>query len=240
MKTGTSNIAILFFSRSAKEEAMAKNWLKDKDPSINVQIAQQLIDQSKLAIQKSGLPVFSFDSSKQIGSTFGERLANAFEQVFHNGYDAVISVGNDSPQLNEINWAEIIKTLQSGQNVLGPSNRGGAYLIGMTKKTFRYYGFIHLPWKKSHLFNALNNFLKKNDVAVKLLPKYRDINSWYDLILLRNELSQNPLLKLLRNWIFSNDSYPFSDEVRIIKNFPIHHFGLRAPPAIVLHSQTIV
>jgi glycosyltransferase A (GT-A) superfamily protein (DUF2064 family) len=240
MKNGTSDIAILFFSRSAKEEAMAKNWLKNKDSSANELIAQHLIDHSKLAIQKSGLPVFSFDSSRQIGSNFGERLANAFEQVFNNGYDAVISVGNDSPQLNEINWAEIIKALQSGQNVLGPSNRGGAYLIGMTKKAFRYYGFIHLPWKKSHLFNALNNFLKKNDVAVKLLPKYRDINSWYDLILLRNELSQNPLLKLLRNWIFSNDFYPFSDEVRIIKNFPIHHFGLRAPPAIVLHSQTIV
>jgi glycosyltransferase A (GT-A) superfamily protein (DUF2064 family) len=240
MKNGTSDIAILFFSRSAKEEAMAKNWLKNKDSSANELIAQHLIDHSKLAIQKSGLPVFSFDSSRQIGSNFGERLANAFEQVFNNGYDAVISVGNDSPQLNEINWAEIIKALQSGQNVLGPSNRGGAYLIGMTKKAFRYNEFIHLPWKKSHLFNALNNFLKKNDVTVKLLPKYRDINSWYDLILLRDELSQNPLLKLLRNWIFSNDSYPFSDEVRIIKNSPILHFGLRAPPAIVLHSQTIV
>lgn len=239
MKNGTSDIAILFFSRSAKEEAMAKNWLKNKDSSANELIAQHLIDHSKLAIQKSGLPVFSFDSSRQIGSNFGERLANAFEQVFNNGYDAVISVGNDSPQLNEINWAEIIKALQSGQNVLGPSNRGGAYLIGMTKKAFRYNEFIHLPWKKSHLFNALNNFLKKNDVAVKLLPKYRDINSWYDLILLRDELSQNPLLKLLRNWIFSNDSYPFSDDVRIIKDFPILHFGLRAPPAIVLHSQKI-
>lgn len=239
MKTDISNIAILFFSRTAKEEATAKKWLNAGDVQANEQLAQCLIDRSKSAIQKSGLPIFSFDSSKQVGNTFGERLANAFAQIFDKGYEAVISVGNDTPQLNEVHWPDVIGALQKGQSVLGPSQRGGAYLIGISRKRFRYNEFVQLPWKKSQLVEGLKTYLQQNGNTVKHLPKLRDINTWYDLKHLARETKENSILKLLKHWI-SIKNFTIISEAPHIKNYFLHYSGLRAPPTIDPYQYSMV
>ncbi|MEM1407411.1 MAG: DUF2064 domain-containing protein, partial [Bacteroidota bacterium] len=120
MKLINSHIAILFFSRSPWEEANQKKWLPHKSQA-NLQVARCLSKQISEVLEKTRLAVFHFHEGNQIGHTFGERLANAIEGVFHKGYEGVIAVGNDSPELGKTHFDDAVYSLAQGQCVLGPS-----------------------------------------------------------------------------------------------------------------------
>jgi hypothetical protein len=67
----------------------------------------------------------------QRGGAFGERLSNAFADVFALGYSHVVSVGIDTPGLRAAHLAEAFAALVCSPAVLGPSPDGGVYLIGL-------------------------------------------------------------------------------------------------------------
>ena len=122
------NIALLYFSRSARLEGRRKNWASRR-PELNRAIASSLILRSTRTVRASGLPVFHYHEGNQKGQTFGERMANAFQEVFALGFEAVISVGNDSPELARTNWQDITARLAEGEYLLV---HGGTSGIGTT------------------------------------------------------------------------------------------------------------
>ncbi len=175
-------IALIFFSRNAASEGRAKQWFLHKASSKNKVLASSLISRSLAALQHTGLPVFHYHEDNQQGKTFGERITRAHQEVFELGYEAVISVGNDCPNIAHTNWKDICQQLASGNCVIGPSLRGGAYLIGLTKEAFDPEQFQQLPWQANKLFKALSEFCAVGDDKLPfLLPALRDINSRYDL-----------------------------------------------------------
>lgn len=106
------DIALIFFSRTSVDEAKYKFWFKGKTK--NLHAASLLINKAESSIQKSGIPVYHFHEQNQKGDTFGERIANAYQEVFDMGYEQVISVGNDCPDLEHINWKQISINLSKG------------------------------------------------------------------------------------------------------------------------------
>lgn len=66
----------------------------------------------------------------QAGATFGERLENAIESLARCGYDAIVVVGRDCPELKTEDINQAFSLLASQRLVLGPDHRGGCYLIG--------------------------------------------------------------------------------------------------------------
>lgn len=156
------DIALIFFSRTSVDEAKYKFWFKGKTK--NLHAASLLINKAESSIQKSGIPVYHFHEQNQKGDTFGERIANAYQEVFDMGYEQVISVGNDCPDLEHINWKQISINLSKGKSVLGPDARGGAYLIGIQRKYFDKSKFETLSWQKNNsvprtLFVCVSNAL---------------------------------------------------------------------------------
>ncbi|HET8858389.1 DUF2064 domain-containing protein [Marivirga sp.] len=222
------NIALIFFSRTKADEATTKQWFSGH--SKNKEFAQLLIERANQEISYSGLPVYHFDERNQKGDSFGERLANAYQEVFNLGYDQVISVGNDCPDLKNINWERITQELASGKSVLGPDLRGGAYLIGIQKSSFDKTKFENLSWQHNKLFSELTQFCLKTSLISKL-QKYRDINSLYDIrILATVKNSGDNFFKILSR--FLKPAKPFIIAFRsayhdfnIFKDSP-----LRAPP----------
>ena len=87
------NAAILLFSRTATAEAAAKPLAMGKRSAESV--ADFMVNHIKKLTAKTKLPVFFFSEKQQRGDTFGERFANAFEDVFALGYQNVIAIGND-------------------------------------------------------------------------------------------------------------------------------------------------
>src|SRR5437879_9191997 len=69
----------------------------------------------------------------QRGDGFGGRLALAAEDLFQCGYSAVCLIDSDSPTVSATIYAEAVALLAKPNNrvVLGPSDDGGYYLIGL-------------------------------------------------------------------------------------------------------------
>jgi hypothetical protein len=191
-------IAIIFFSRKAKKEAKFKKFIASTD-AINENLSATLISSTQKELQSTQIPIFHYHEENQVGNTFGEKLANAYQEVFDQGYQAVISVGNDSPEINQINWVNITEKLQKGENILGPNLRGGAYLIGLTKSQFQKSAFASLPWQSNKLFKTLVYYCESNAVSTIILDKLRDINTIHDLkLFLKNSASFKNIFQLVK------------------------------------------
>jgi hypothetical protein len=69
----------------------------------------------------------------QVGADLGERMLNAFETLFRQ-YRKVIIVGCDCPGLSVGDIRIAVEKLSDGiEIVLGPSEDGGYYLLGMSR-----------------------------------------------------------------------------------------------------------
>lgn len=198
--TDEKKIALIFFSRNAKAESKDKQWLNGND-ELNRHLASNIIDHASASVRESGFPVFHFHEGNQEGKTFGERFANAYREVFDLGYESVVSVGNDIPDLSNTAWDEVALQLNAGKAVVGKTKRGGAYLIGFSRVQFDYEGFRALPWQKSNLFDSLLNHFTNRSTKTALLSTLRDLNSFHDLIHFMKDLkgksSLKPVLKAL-------------------------------------------
>ena len=190
-------IALLYFSRQARVEAQEKTWFKGNATFKNRHLAKSLIEQSRKAIDESGFPVYHFHEGNQEGKTFGQRLANAYQELYDNGFDAVVSVGNDSPEIAQLDWGSIRSKLDSGKNVLGKSIRGGAYLLGINKENFQKDAFQELPWQSNRLFLNLYQQLNSAENQVVELEVLRDLNTFFDLKKFHSAKKTNSSLKKL-------------------------------------------
>lgn len=226
-----SKIALLFFSRTAQKEAAVKHWLGANKQQKNKKIATQLIEQTEQFLHQLQLPVFVFNEDNQKGNTFGERFSNAYQEIFNLGYDAVISVGNDSPELTSVNWNQAINQLQQNQCVLGPSFNGGAYFVGITKTAFNKKQFEQLPWQRSELFSALFSYCEKASLTqVGLLQKLHDLNTLNDVFKLIKEGKIKKIIAFLRALILSLHSFIIVLNQAIKEIYIAQHKQLRAPP----------
>jgi uncharacterized protein len=71
----------------------------------------------------------------QRGATFGDRLRLAAEDLFSTGFTSVCLIGSDSPTVPAASYGEAARLLSQADDsvVLGPTEDGGYYLIGMNK-----------------------------------------------------------------------------------------------------------
>ena len=226
----TTHIAILYFSRTAKSERQSKHWFGSKRETKNQVLAEALIQQSTLVAQKTGLPVFHFHEGNQKGSSFGERLANAYQEIFNQGYDAVVAIGNDIPELHTTNWEWVFDQLSQGNNVLGPTTNGGAYLIGLTQKAFVKSAFQALPWQTYNLFEALKQYCTTSH-HTHLLKVLRDVNTLKDLLALTSSQCLQQHFRTLIFALFSSVSkIQIRKKLLLAFRFRLLLLPMRAPP----------
>lgn len=182
--TATSNSAVLYFTLSPEAQARKKTFAQGYDLETNVSIAKLLRDNTSRQIDRSGLPVFLFDEHNQTGETFGEKLVNAFRAVFDEGYDHVIAVGNDTPQLTSGHLSEASKLLNSNSAsiILGPAGDGGTWLMGFSRNAFRAEALKSLPWNSSDLFKtAIRHFETDHEQVIQILESFEDVDHTKDL-----------------------------------------------------------
>ena len=205
--------AILLFTRTAQEEAVAKSW---SGRARNRQIAKLLIRNSKKVLQASGMPYIIHEH--QQGNSFGEKLAFAFQKTFDQGYEQVICVGNDCPDLHEGSLQKAAKKLSNGQEwVLGPSEDGGVYLIGMNKNCFEQLNFEAISWHSKRVFSELKAILCNKKLTGYTLPVQQDLDNALDLAEILNRVFRQQVFTKALLQIF--EEKPFS-------SFYIPHFSL--------------
>jgi glycosyltransferase A (GT-A) superfamily protein (DUF2064 family) len=168
--------AILLFSRNPQEEVTTKKLTFRRSQ----EAIRTLLKHSLRQAHKTNLPLFTCYSPQQRGDTFGERLANAMEDVFTKGYNNVLVVGNDSPGLSAGLLLKANKALLEGQLVLGPALDGGVYLIGINRAAYDRHQFLDLLWETPDLQASWQNYISEKNLSVTRLCGLADIDTVAD------------------------------------------------------------
>ncbi|WP_188462748.1 DUF2064 domain-containing protein [Marivirga lumbricoides] len=227
----TKNIAIIFFSLNAPQQGKAKKILSTgllRNEALN----SAFINRTEKILAKVGLPVFRFDENNQKGNQFGEKLANAYQEIFDLGYESIIAVGNDSPELINADWDQIQAHLIDGKSVIGPTLRGGTYLIGLSRQNFKRDKFAQLPWQTNLLFFQLQQYCKVNNSPYSVLRKVRDINTYFDLkILLGNKYLDSAMRKFILLLSAIKQKLVLKKNLFIVSSAILLESPFRAPPS---------
>jgi rSAM/selenodomain-associated transferase 1 len=132
-----------------------------------------------------------FSLLPQRGDKFGERLYFAVEDLLKCGFESVCLIDSDSPTVPAENFAEAVERLSTNEDrvVLGPSDDGGYYLIGV-KKPHRHL-FEQIDWSTERVLNQTMQRATEIGIEVKLLPTGYDVDDDASLRRLCSELLAN-------------------------------------------------
>ncbi|MBW1295444.1 TIGR04282 family arsenosugar biosynthesis glycosyltransferase [Aquimarina litoralis] len=187
--------AILVFANSSKQEVLNK-------PIFGGDRLFSALNKATLKVVKStGIPFFVYTEKDQIGNSFGERFVNALQATYDQGFENVITIGNDTPHLRKQHLIESVKQLENKNFVLGPSADGGFYLMGLHKSQFNRNTFLKLPWQSKNLAKSVSLLIKTSKIEVAQLETLFDIDTLEDLHVIA-KLSNN-ISMLLRKIIQS-------------------------------------
>lgn len=118
-----------------------------------------------------------FSKHQQFGKDLGERMYNAFNNGFKKGYKKIIIVGSDLYDLNAEIINKAFQELDNNDNVIGPAQDGGYYLLGM--KTLHHSVFNIENWGTETVYKQTISKLGTNNVYV--LKILNDIDYVEDL-----------------------------------------------------------
>jgi len=218
----------LYFSLPPILEAKRKNWTKSK--KINLNIAQKLYKSTLNKIKKTKLPFVVMDEFTPSRNTFGANITQAIEQVFTAGYQHLIVVGNDCPDISIKDMLIANEHLKSSNHTIGLTKDGGSFLFTISKKTWNASAFAALPWCSNQLGTSLQVLLEKENSVAQLNMKV-DIDLLRDIQYLINCL-QSSFSHFLKE-IFSTHTvfpYYFSTVVHLGKTT----IARRGPPISTL------
>jgi uncharacterized protein len=175
----------LFKSFVADELAMLRNLFFDviicfHPHSARLQVENWLSDES--------------DFVAQSGKDLGQRMRNAFEEVFSRGYRQALLIGSDLPDLSSSMILDAFDYLTRQDAVIGPCEDGGYYLIGFRQNTYSGDFFLQIPWGTARVFDQTVLRFHKKNLNYYTLKKWRDIDNYEDLVWLKKALDKNPTM----------------------------------------------
>jgi len=129
-----------------------------------------------------------FSLLAQRGDEFGQRLYFAVEDLFKYGFEAVCLIDSDSPTVPAENFAEAVELLSTDEDrvVLGPSEDGGYYLIGL--KAPHQNLFKQIDWSTERVLKQTIKRASEVGLEVQLLANGYDVDDDASLRRLSKEL----------------------------------------------------
>jgi rSAM/selenodomain-associated transferase 1 len=117
----------------------------------------------------------------QRGSTLGERMREGARDLLTSGFDGVVLIGTDLPTLPSAHVSAALGILSRRGEVLvlGPSEDGGYYLIGLTQSRPEF--FEHIPWGTPLVMQRTREAAEALGIPVETIPLWYDVDSASDL-----------------------------------------------------------
>lgn len=128
----------------------------------------------------------------QRGGDLTARLLSVLERLFADGCDAAIMIDSDTPTLPVGLLESAVTLVASGVHdlVLGPSDDGGYYLIGL--RQLRTELFEGMPWSTPAVFDETLRRADALGLRTSQLPPWYDVDTAVDLARLTAELAGGP------------------------------------------------
>jgi uncharacterized protein len=178
------------------EQASALNICFIRDTAENIQQVADASNSAGLVVYTpigdeaafDGLLPQKFLLLGQRGDGFGERLLAAASDLFACGFGAVCLIDSDSPTMpQEALFEAVDKLSRPGDRVvLGGSDDGGYYLIGLKRPHARL--FERIDWSTERVLQQTGDRAGEIALDVELLPTWYDVDDAATLDRLRAEL----------------------------------------------------
>ncbi|WP_203255900.1 TIGR04282 family arsenosugar biosynthesis glycosyltransferase [Hyunsoonleella ulvae] len=141
-----------------------------------------------------------FKKFVQEGEDLGIRMKNAFTKGFEDGYNRIVLIGSDLPDINALHIEKGLDALNDTDTVFGPAVDGGYYLVGLSK--LHDCIFNNKPWSKPDLFENTIKELQSKNINYSILETLNDIDTFEDLVtskFYKNNLELQDKIKQLNN-----------------------------------------
>lgn len=123
----------------------------------------------------------------QRGSDFGDRLRHTSEDLFDCGFSSVCLIDSDSPTVPTTAFVRAAEELATPGDrvVLGPSDDGGYYLLGIKRP--HDVLFRNISWSTAEVARQTRERAKQIGLPVVSLPTWFDVDEELSLERLRQE-----------------------------------------------------
>jgi uncharacterized protein len=117
----------------------------------------------------------------QIGVDLGARMSRLLSDLLAEGYTGAIAVGTDTPTLPTAYLEQACEALRSGaaEVVLGPSEDGGYYLIGLSTPAPELFG--NVLWSTATVYAETLTRARASGRRILVLPSWFDVDRVADL-----------------------------------------------------------
>ncbi|NLK66404.1 MAG: DUF2064 domain-containing protein [Campylobacteraceae bacterium] len=125
--------------------------------------------------EKNEIPTYLF--KKQSGENIGEKMQNAFKEVFALGYKKAVLIGSDLDDLKSSDIKTAFKNLDKFDSVFAPSSDGGYSLIGLK---FMIDDIFDIKFSTKNVMKNTIKALKNHSYF--LCREIKDIDTKFDII----------------------------------------------------------
>ncbi len=133
----------------------------------------------------------------QQGGSLGERLAAAMRESFEAGAKRVVVIGTDSPWLQPAQIAAAFNALADHDLVLGPTEDGGYYLIGLSRPAPALFDGV--AWSSPEVFGQTQQNARALGLRTASLPAGYDLDHLDDVErFVDEERRRGPLAKAVQ------------------------------------------
>ncbi len=122
----------------------------------------------------------------QASGDLGARLRGAFSELLAEGFPRALAIGSDSPTLPPGRLLAAAAALRAHDAVLGPSEDGGYYLLGVSRPVWEL--LEEIPWSTSRVTELTRSRAVAGGVSLAELEPWYDVD---DLETLRRAVSDS-------------------------------------------------
>lgn len=117
----------------------------------------------------------------QAGQELGTRMRQAFEAGFAAGYQHLLLIGGDCPDLPPDTFTAAFAALDQHDCVLGPTRDGGYYLLAFSRGGFTPALFDFPDWSAATVYAETIRRLQAAGRSLLELPAWSDVDTLDDL-----------------------------------------------------------
>tara|TARA_B100000902_G_scaffold383301_1_gene421989 strand:- start:1113 stop:1724 length:612 start_codon:yes stop_codon:yes gene_type:complete len=181
---GKSNSAKVQSVMTSHTISVAKSLQKIKLIDISIAISGLGEKNCRRWSRKLGIKRFNLQGKGCLGEKMKRQININKKFCTQNNIKNIIFIGTDLPDLCHLDLLNTLRELKQNDLILGPSNDGGYWLIGLSEKLISQYlnlPFINIKWsKQSVLKNTIDNFASIK-LKYKFLDKKIDIDRMIDI-----------------------------------------------------------
>tara|TARA_B100001989_G_scaffold233505_1_gene193479 strand:+ start:163 stop:774 length:612 start_codon:yes stop_codon:yes gene_type:complete len=181
---GKSNSVKVQHAMTKHTTAVAKSLENKKIIDISLAVSGLGIKQSKRWSRELGIKKFNLQGGGCLGEKMKRQVLINNKYCTQNKIQNIIFIGTDLPNLCHQDILTTIKELKHNDLILGPSNDGGYWIIGLSKEILlnhMHLPFIRISWGSEKVLQRTIDNFACTDIKYTFLHTKTDIDRITDI-----------------------------------------------------------